>query len=167
MKFVVLIFFLISTLTLNAHSKENSILKGTWQLADFICETETGTGPYPLQNPILNTQVKPKKIFKDDGQYSDEVTIPLGPQTTCNTQGIGTYNVAENMLFIQMTSVTSKDCPGLVSAFNEDLKTNGLFFNEYKIQNETKLLLYQPLKAGETDFNCGRDKRVIEVWVKL
>lgn len=147
--------------------KNPDLLLGSWQLQSFSCEHGQTPDTEQPQNPFESLELAPTKTFQPGFKFNDTISIPLGLQVRCETLGQGSYSTLKNILHIRLKSLESPDCPGLVAAFNEDLKTNDLFSYEFELRDADTLLLFQSLVAGETDFRCGKLSRVIETWVRL
>lgn len=160
--------FTLSQAQTPATSFTESSLLGAWTLQKFLCEDglQSEAEKEDQQNPFATLSTAPVKVFKPLNDFSDQILIPLGKDQTCTTIGVGKFKVSQNLLQIFLNTVTSPDCPGLVSAFNQDLENNNLFEYEFQMSDRNTLLLYQPLINGETDFRCGKTLRVIEVWKK-
>ncbi len=156
------------------HSSENKTptnslqdsLIGTWALKSFQCEDGTPVPDDQPHNPFASLAEPPTKTFAHNNKFEDSVLIPLGRDVTCKTIGNGFYLVDESVLVIFLDELTSPDCPGLVQSFNASLEENNLFEYEITMPKKNQFVLLQPLKQGETDFRCGQDKRVAEVWEK-
>ncbi|MCO5112876.1 MAG: hypothetical protein M9899_01745 [Bdellovibrionaceae bacterium] len=148
-----------------ASSLQDSLI-GTWVLKSFQCEDGTAVPDDQPQNPFASLTEPPTKTFAHNNKFEDSVLIPLGRDVTCKTIGNGFYIVDEGILVIFLDELTSPDCPGLVQSFNASLEDNNLFEYEITMPKKNQFVLLQPLKQGETDFRCGQDKRVAEVWEK-
>lgn len=166
MRFCFTLGIILSFLNLSLAQTGNSLI-GQWQLESFVCENDLKPSSQAPTNPFLNLAQRPQKTFFASQKFSDTIYIPIGADTTCMTQGHGHFEIKNHRLLVHLTQVTSPDCPAFVEGFNAGLEDNNLFENEFKIPSPNTLFIYQELKNGETDFSCGKQHRVVEIWKKL
>ena len=145
------------------------IIEGSWKLVNSYCEDErplSGESAIELQKLIENGLVR---------KFGSGVTITtfnfpsFFSDSICPVEiKMGYYKVTDgNIVLISMINSNAKfyDCWATSMVFSImkwfNKTPDAVIFYEF-IFEEDRLLMFQPLVEGMTDFDCGKSIRVVE-----
>ena len=162
-----------------AVSQDQNELIGKWKLSDFKCEGKQVSKEFEADTQEYLSKHPATRHFQENSLIDSG---PSFPQTSCylevrysnytlsNDNGKKTLSRTFNKP-ITVNCDNKEDEPKLKkrmeAQFNYYKENNLLTIdNEFYIEGK-EMFIFQPLTKGLTDFDCGQNNRVIEVWQKI